>query len=187
MTEDILIKLLQKQDETAFRELVEGFQDKVFHTCLGFVRNSEDAEDLAQEVFVEVYHSVKKFRGEAKLSTWIYRIATSKSLEFLRKKKAKKRVAIFQSLLGFEKASEEMEIPSFVLENKEEAQILLTAIDKLAKNQKIAFTLHKIEGLSYQEIAEIMELSVSSVESLMFRAKKNLKKRLYHYYKNKNL
>ena len=188
LDEQQLIKNLQTGDQSAFKLLIDQQQEKVLNTCLGFVRNQHDAEDLTQEVFVEVYRSIANFRKESKLSSWIYRIAVSKSLEYLRAKKRKKRFAFFQSLIGLNDqiehiAAGESHHPGLRLEDKERAKILFAAIDQLAENQKVAFTLHKVEGLSYKEIADIMEVSLSSIESLMFRAKKNLKKRLYHYYK----
>ena len=85
MEDEALIKALQERSETAFRQLVSTYQDRVYNTCLGLVQNAEDAEEVAQDVFIEVYRSVAKFRGDAKLSTWIYRIATTKSLELIRK------------------------------------------------------------------------------------------------------
>ena len=161
----------------------------VYNTALGILQNTFDAEDLAQEVFVQVFHSVKNFKGDCKLSTWLYRITVTKSLDFLRAKKRKKRFAFVQSLFGSENNEPLAEQATFVhpgvqLENKERAAILFKAIDKLPENQKIAFTLSKVEGLSYQEIADVMQLSVSSIESLLFRAKNNLQKYLGDYYKN---
>ena len=186
--EEKLIRRLQNKDEEAFRELVEEFNQKVFNTCMGFVRNEEDADDLAQEVFIEVYQSIKKFKGQSSLSTWIYRITVNKSLEFLRKMKSKKRSGFFSKIFGNDDSAS-LEVPDYdhpgiKAENREQAGILYAAIEKLPDNQRTAFTLHKLEGLSYEQIAEIIQKSVSSVESLMFRAKTNLKKELYEYYKN---
>jgi RNA polymerase sigma factor (sigma-70 family) len=184
-----LIEALQSGSEKAFRMLVDDFQEKVLNTCLGFLPNVQDAEDLTQEVFVEVFRSVGKFRGEAKLSTWVYRIAVTKSLEKIRSRKRHKRMAFFQSLIGLEdkqaKAIEDnFNHPGVQLENKERAKVLFQTIGELPKNQRIAFTLHKVEGMNHKEICEIMELSVSAIESLLFRAKRNLKKQLFDYYKN---
>ena len=181
------ITLIKQKDPGSFKELVEAFKDQVYNTCLGFLRNVEDAEDVSQEVFIEVFESIDAFREDAKLSTWIYRIAVTKSLEYLRWKKRKKRWAAVQSLWNAE-GETTVQLPSYehpgvILENKERAELLFRKIDELSENQKIAFTLHKIEGLSYQEIAEIMKISVSSVESFMFRAKRNLRKSLQDYYK----
>lgn len=173
----------------AYSRLIDEFQQKVFGTCLSFVPNTQDAEDITQEVFVEVYRSIQKFKGNAKLSTWIYRITTNKCLEFIRKKSTKKRFGFMQSIIGdmvIDKTSffTEMKHPGVQLEQKELSETLYKAIEKLPEAQCVVFTLHKIDGKSYQEVAEITSKSVSSVESLMFRAKKNLKKILEHYYKN---
>lgn len=183
-----LVENIKKGDEAAFKWMVESYQDMVYNTILGIVQNEQDAEDVSQEVFVQVYESINQFKGDAKFSTWLYRIAVTKSLDHLRKKKRKKRFAFVQSLFGMneEEVRHEPEFnhPGVSLENKEKAAVLFQAIDKLPANQKAAFTLHKLEGLSYQEVAEIMETTVSSVESLMHRAKTNLKKELTDYYLN---
>ncbi|MCP4402169.1 MAG: sigma-70 family RNA polymerase sigma factor [bacterium] len=172
----------------AFQQLVNSHQSRVINTCYGFVSNKEDAEDIAQEVFLEVYKSIDSFREDAKLSTWIYRICVTKSLDFLRKRKRKKRFGRFKDLFGkTQDRIEQIPAPATAnpqkhLEKQERAEILQQAVDSLAENQKIAITLNKYEGFSYQEVAEIMGASVSSVESLLHRAKKNLEKTLYRYY-----
>ena len=192
LEEQDYINDLKAGKQFAYGKLIDDFQQKVFATCISFVPNKEDAEDIAQEVFVEVFNSIHKFKGDSKLSTWIYRIATNKCLEFIRKKKAKKRFAFLQSIMGNEipmdntKYFTEMNHPGIILENKEKSETLFYAINKLPDAQKVVFTLHKVDGKSYQEISEITEKSISSVESLMFRAKKNLQKLLEHFYKNQN-
>ncbi len=185
MTEPELIQGLLAKKEEAFRFLIESYGDRVHNTILSIIQNKEDTEDLTQEVFVEIYNSISKFKGESQLYTWVYRIATTKALDLLRKRKAKKRFAFITSI--FSNEEDEMEIgdfnhPGIIIENKERAKILFDAMNKLSDNQKAAFTLSQIENLSYKEIAEVMKLSVSSVESLIFRAKSNLKKILKDYY-----
>lgn len=185
LTEQELIQGLIARSEDAFRFLISEYGDRVHNTVLSIIQNKEDAEDLTQEVFVEVYNSISKFKGEARLFTWIYRIASTKSLDLLRKRKAKKRFAFITSIFSSEEG--EMEIsdfshPGIIAENNERAKILFKAMNKLPENQRIAFTLCQIENLSYKEAAEVMKLSVSSVESLIFRAKGNLKKYLKDYY-----
>ncbi len=179
---------LKTGSEESFRQLVEQYQGKVYNTCLGFAKNGEDADDLAQEVFIEVFKSINTFRGDAKLSTWIYRIAVTKSLEFLRKSKRRKRFGLLRSLFTDEPKTmleiPEFEHPGILAENKERANILMSAIDKLPESQKTAFTLHKIEGLSYEAIGEIMNKSLSSIESIMHRAKIRLQEYLHDYYYN---
>jgi RNA polymerase sigma factor (sigma-70 family) len=187
MNEWTLIEQLKQGNETAFKTIVETWQNMVYNTALGIVQNTGDAEDITQEVFVQVYQSVSSFKGDSKFSTWLYRIAVTKSLDHERRKKRKKRFAFVRSLFG-----EESEVvvhppdfnhPGVVLDKKEEAAILFSVINKLPENQKIAFTLHKLEGLSYQEVSEVMKTTVSSVESLMHRAKTNLKKKLEEHFK----
>lgn len=190
MTEALFIKELKSKSPEAFSKLLDDFQQKVYATCISFVPNVEDAEDIAQEVFVEVFNSIAKFKGDSKLSTWIYRITTNKCLEFIRKRNTKKRFAFLQSITGnaipFDKTNYFTEVnhPGIQLENKELNTTLFKAINSLPESQCVVFTLHKIDGKSYQEVAEITDRSLSSVESIMFRAKKNLQKQLADYYKN---
>ncbi|MFT6205911.1 MAG: RNA polymerase sigma factor (sigma-70 family) [Spirosomataceae bacterium] len=190
MKEHSLITNLKSRSEAAFKQLVETYQVRVYNTVLSLVQHNEEAEDIAQEVFIEVYRSIDKFREDSSLGTWVYRIATTKSLEAIRKKKAQKRFAFISSLFG---KNDEMihqptdfEHPGVVAENKELAQNLFVAIGKLPNNQRIAYTLVNVEGLSYVETAEAMDITKSSVESLIFRAKGNLKKLLTTYYKELN-
>lgn len=186
------LERLKSGNESAFSDLLDEYQQKVFHTCISFVPNKEDAEDIAQEVFLEVYRSIHKFQGKSKLSTWIYKISTNKCLEFIRKKSAKKRFAFLQSISGNEIPIDktnyftEFNHPGIVLENKERTETIYVAINSLPESQRVVFTLAKLDGKSYQEIVEITGKSLSSVESIMFRAKKNLQKKLENFYKNEN-
>lgn len=187
MNEEPFISRLIQKDQSAFKQLVDEFSSRVHNTSLGILQNAEDAEDVSQEVFIEVFQSIHQFKGDSKLSTWIYRITVIKSLEFLRRKNRKKRFAFVQSLFGLEnvlpeKNHEDFYHPGIQLENKERSAILFKAIDQLPENQKTAFVLAKVENLSYAEISEVMKITLSSVESLMFRAKQNLQKQLSKYY-----
>jgi RNA polymerase sigma-70 factor, ECF subfamily len=170
--------------ESAFRMLVEEHQAAVFRTCLGILHNRNDADDICQEVFIEVYRSIDNFRAGSKLSTWLYRIAVNKSLNHLRAGKRKR----FYQTLGLIPISElPVEEPSYDLmdQNTKEADLKINldkAIESLPDKQRAAFVLHKIEDLSYKEISEIMKVSLSSIESLLFRAKRNLQKQLLQYY-----
>ncbi len=183
-----------EQQETISRDLffsglVAEHQDMVVNTCYRFVFNREDAEDIAQEVFIEVHRSLDRFREESKLSTWIYRIAVTKSLDHLRRLKRKKRFSSLKRLVGAEEdpadsiAAPERENPADALADKERVVVLRNALDALPDNQKSAFLLSKQDGYSNQEIADILQTSVPAVESLIHRAKKNLQSRLQHYYR----
>ncbi len=186
MNDAALIELAKQKDRSAFKTLVETSQDMVYNTLLGILQNAEDAEDVAQEVFVQVYESLKTFKGESKFSTWVYRITLSKATDHIRKKNRKKRFAFLQSLYG---KNEEQVIdppnfhhPGVEMENKENATILFGAIDKLLPNQKAAFILNKLEGLSYKEIGEVLDISDAAVDSLLQRAREKLKKILREHY-----
>ena len=175
--------------KTDFEKIVELYQEKVRNTCFRYVNNSEDANDIAQEVFVKVYESLDTFREEAQLSTWIYRIAVNKSLDFLRSKNRKKRITKLTSIFQKFNDDEEMVIeipvlenPQQVMEDNERKEVLNWAISKLPENQKTAIILSKYEGFSNKEITEIMNISLSAVESLVHRAKKNLHKQLSSYF-----
>jgi RNA polymerase sigma-70 factor (ECF subfamily) len=166
-----------------FEQIVAEHKDKVYNTCLGFVKNEADAEDLAQEVFIEVFKGLGKFRKEANVFTWIYRIAVNKSLGHIRKTKSMK-CAGDMVLLDAElnKSDDTFYHPGVLLENRENAARLMKAIDSLPEQQNVAFVLSKIEGLSYQQIGLVMDKSISSIESILHRAKMNLRKELRTYY-----
>lgn len=190
MNQPELIEQLQQGDESAFKKLVEDWQDMVYNTALGIVQNADDADDITQEVFIQAYQSISSFKGESKISTWLYRITVSKSLDHEKRKKRKKRFGFVQSLFGNQEEeqlhSAEFDHPGVQLEKKERAGELFSALKQIPDKQRIAFTLHKLEGQSHQEVAEIMNISLYAVESLMNRAKTNLRKVLSGYYNNNN-
>ncbi|MGF2413939.1 RNA polymerase sigma factor [Ferruginibacter sp.] len=190
MNQPELIVQLQQGDEQAFKKLLDEWQDMVYNTAIGIVQNEDDADDITQDVFIQVYQSVSSFKGESKFSTWLYRIVISKALDHVKRKKRKKRFAFVQSLFGNDGEEivhpEEFNHPGVVMENKERAAELFKAMELLPDNQRIAFTLHKLEAQKHQDIAEIMNLSLTAVESLIARAKGNLRKTLTAYYIKNN-
>ena len=186
INETELVERLKQGDEIAFKTIVEQWQDMVYNTILGIVQNETEAEDLAQDVFIKVFEKISTFKGDSKFSTWLYRIATTTALDHLRSKKRKKRFGFLQSLTGHA-GDEKEQVPDFhhpgiSLDNKERAAVLFKAIDSLPENQKSAYTLHKLEGLSYRDVSEVLNTTVSAVESLMSRANQNLRKELEEYY-----
>jgi RNA polymerase sigma factor (sigma-70 family) len=189
MSGEIDIAALQNGDAQAFRSLVDQFQDRVFRTCFGFLGNRAEAEDATQETFIAIHSSIGKFRGDSTLSTWIYRIAVITALQAIRKKRRKRQISLFFSngeqdgALDTVSDTDVNAHPLLKLENKERAEALYAALGRLTESQRTAFTLHKIEGLEYKEIAEVMHLSLSSVESLIHRARTNLQKYLGAYYR----
>jgi RNA polymerase sigma-70 factor (ECF subfamily) len=189
MTESAIIIALKSGDQSAYRKLIENYQVPLLKICRGFLHNDHDASDIVQDTFIEVFLSVSNFRGESKLSTWLYRIAVNKCLNLLRKRK-------LYNLVRFDKLTpnnnpqheifDEAPLPGHALENRERTRLVKKTVDLLPANQRIAFILHKYQDLAYKEIAEVMGISVASVESLLHRARLNLHKKLYTAYK-KNL
>ncbi len=183
---DILDDLRQGR-APAFRTLVDRYQAIVLNCVFRFVRDRQTAEDLTQEVFMEVYDGLPSFRGESQLSTWIYRIAVTRSLNHIKAMKRKKRFAFLTSLFGegpepLDVAASTADGPAAVLENQERAHVLHQALEALPETQRVAFTLSKVEGLSYEEIAGVMHVSIPAVESLIHRARVRLRELLRAYY-----
>ena len=182
MTDTELIRGILGRDRQAFQYLVEKYQKQVVKTAFYFTGNMEDAEDLSQDIFIEIMDSAASFRHAASLSTWIYRITVNRSLNVV---KRNKRRDIFQRLGNiFHDGSQSTGFINEPVSNittsedGERRTLLNLAIGSLPENQRIAFVLNKYEELSYKEICDVMNLSISSVESLIHRAKKNLQKKL---------
>ncbi len=180
-------------DNKDFENLYNQYSVLVYNLALNYLQNVEDAEEITQDVFIQINNSLSKFEEKSSLKTWIYRITINKCLDFIKHKNSQKRYFIFgrKSQNEFEIANaSNFEHPGILLENKEKAKVLFDIINELGENQKTAFLLSKVDGLSNPEIAEIMNLSISSVESLVFRAKTTLKekisKKFEEYRKNIN-
>lgn len=174
-------------EQVSLKDFYELHKDRVYNVAVSYVRNRQDAEEITQDVFIEIHNSIGKFKGESNINTWVYRITVNKSLDFIRFTKRKKRFAFLTSIFNPETGKLEIDHSDFIhpgveIEKQEQSRILFRAIDKLPENQKTAFILSKVEDLSYSEISEIMKTSVSSVESLLFRARQNLRKSLSRYY-----
>lgn len=178
MRDEELLQKLQQGDHQAFEYLVDKYAKGVYNLCLSFVRDPIWSDDLTQEVFIEVFESVDRFRGRSSLWTWVYRIAVNKSLNFERRRK---RILIMDSLhlANLEEKNywmKNVSHPGVEDRNKELENWVFQKIRDLPRSQRIAFTLNKIDGVKQKDIGEIMDLSISAVESLIFRAKNRLKK-----------
>jgi RNA polymerase sigma factor (sigma-70 family) len=184
--EQDLIKKLKDKQPASLKLFIQQYQKRVYNTALLFVKNEADAEELAQDVFITVWNSIADFKEESSLSTWVYRITVTKSLDLIRSRQRKKRFAFITALTTDKNEVIHHPInwvhPGIIEENKEKAAYLFNAIDKLPENQKVAFTLSKIEQLSQKEIADVMQLGQGAVESLLQRAKQNLRKYLENIY-----
>lgn len=174
-------------NEAALQQLYELFKLKVYNTCLAYLQSEAEAEEVLQDIFVEIYQSAGTFKGNASVSTWIYRIAVNKCLDRVRYNKRRKRFAFISSIFPgqTEQAVTELKTfdhPGIKLENKEEAAYLFKAIKALPQNQQLAFILRHVEGLSQKEIAAILNIGEKAVESLLQRAKGKLRKLLSNYF-----
>jgi len=175
-----------QDDPAAFRTFITVHQDRVYNAVLNRVQDVKDAEEITQDVFIDVFRRPGAFRGEAAVGTWLYRIAMNKCIDHLRKKirRNKWSVSGLWRLPGKdeEPAAGDFFHPGIAAENREKASILFKAMKQLPDKQHTAWVLHEMDNRSYQEISEIMQLSVSAVESLLFRARQNLKKMISGMY-----
>ena len=185
MTDEELISAIIDGNKLYFKILVNKYQSLVLNTCFHFTHNKNDAEDITQEVFIKVYESIKNFNYQSKLSTWLYRIAVNKSLNFIRDNKKREIFSRIESVFNKNtKYEEQIEAPTSIIEEESDSiklqrlTILRASIQLLPENQKTAFILHNYEEISYQEIAEIMNTSLASVEGLIHRAKINVQKNI---------
>lgn len=179
MSKDIFIEQLQRGDQIALTRLVEDNQDNVYRTCLAYVQNEHDAADITQNVFINVLEKVGQFKGEATLSTWLIRIAINLSINFLRdNKKRLKQLDVTDLQMESDDNSDDSQ--------KEAKRAVRNAIYSLPDKQKKVFVLHFYLKLSYKDIASVTNYSVSSIESLLFRARKKLRSLLQGYYQTVN-
>ncbi|MDI9258347.1 RNA polymerase sigma factor [Flavobacterium sedimenticola] len=170
-----------QQPNAAFKSMYQEYKTLVFNMALHYLQNREDAEEVTQDVFVKVYHSLDTFNHQSSPKTWLYRITINQCLDVVKKKNSRKRFFIFGPKSQDEKEylnATTLEHPGILMEHREDAQILFDAINTLTENQKTAFLLSKVEGLPNPEIAAVMEVSISAVESLVFRAKASLQEKL---------
>ena len=174
-----LIDKIRSGDQAAFKKLFDTYHKSVFRLCLRVLRDSQEAEDMTQDVFLKVFLQIKKFRGESSISTWLYRIAVNLCLNRLRRKKYERFLSLdFLLEKGRQPAQEPEKEPLARLTQQEKKTLVWNAVDSLPKNQRVAVILNHYMDLSYDEIAETMGLSAASVRSLLFRGKKSLQKRL---------
>ena len=184
MQETDLIHGLQTGQEWAFEQLAALYKNRLYNTVLGFLQNEVEVEDAVQEVFIKAFQNIKNFKGDASIGTWLYRIAITHSLDVLRKKKRQKRGGFLAGLFYKEADwnTPDFYHPGVATEQKEASAVLFKAINQLPEAQQTAFVLQKIETLNQTQIADVMKISVSAVESLLQRAKTTLRKLLEDYY-----
>ncbi len=180
-TDDIQLMLrVRDGDEDAFRQIVEGYKDSILGLCIRYLGNQEDAEEVAQDVFIRLHKAASSYEPRAKLSTYLYRIAVNLSLNRIRDRKWN-RLVPWDVHRKYEEKNPMISAahsPDQLLEQKEKQEMVRKVIDTLPPNQKTALLLKRFQGLSYEEIARVMDCSISAVESRLHRAKLNLEKKL---------
>ena len=176
-----LLHAVLEGDSTAYRGLVEKYQGRVYSMVYGMVRNREDARDLTQEAFVKAYRNLQGFRLEASFYTWLYRIAMNLAIDHTRKRK-RREVAGFDESVATKDADGGIDAvhhgdsPSKALERKQLLRRIMDGMQKLSDDQRQVILLREVEGLSYKEISEVMEIPEGTVMSRLFYARKKLQK-----------
>lgn len=184
ITDNEIIKKISGGDKDQYRILVERYQQVIFRTCLGYVHNRDDADDLVQEVFIQAYQALPGFRHESSFSTWLYRIAVNASLNHMRSNSKNFIMRRIDDYFGSGKTdAPELNVidnrdPESMIIRDEQRALVKNALDSLPDNQRTAIVLSKYDDLSQKEIAAILEISEGAVEALLQRAKANLRKRL---------
>jgi RNA polymerase sigma-70 factor (ECF subfamily) len=183
-----LVENILARNEHAFSILIDRHKKMVYSAIFRLVRNKSDAEDLFQEVFLEVHRSVYQLRNQDDLSGWLFKVACNKSLSFLRKKnpaKASQNKNQISLLSSFETNLKyaDKETPDLKIEQEETREMLFIAIDRLPEMQKKVLLMHKFEDYSQKEICITLNLSQATVESLIYRAMVTLRKLSQSYFK----
>lgn len=162
------------------KEIYDNHSVMVFNLCLNYLQNEHDAEEVTQDVFVKVYQQIDSFQQNSSIKTWIYKITVNQCLDFIKAKKRQKRFGFLFSITDNNEHLNDQDFnhPGVLLENKEATEHIFKQINQLPHNQKTALILKTMDELSQKEIADIMNISVKAVESLLSRAKANLKEKL---------
>jgi RNA polymerase sigma-70 factor (ECF subfamily) len=188
LRERLLLRKLRERDEKAFREVVETYQDKVYNLTYRMLGNREEAEDLAQEVFITVFKSIDTFRGDSKLSTWLYRVTANhckNRIKYLARRHDRDRVdfneQVDRTATGVMAGPRSVRRPDQQLEEMELERIMQTAIAELDESHRLLIVLRDIEELSYEEICQICDLPDGTVKSRLHRARMALRDKMKKY------
>jgi len=186
--EGVLVKRARQGDLGAYDELVRRYQERIYATVYHMTSNHEDANDLAQEAFIKAYQALKSFKGGSSFYTWVYRIAVNKTINFLKQRKNKAHLSLDD--LDFN-AEHDPDLVALISDKTPRREINLaelheklnTALQKLSEPHRLVVTLHGVQGLSHEEIAEIMDCNIGTVRSRLFYARQQLQAYLSDYLK----
>lgn len=188
-TDENLVKLAQNGDRAAFQMLMERYQRRIFNLCYGMLRNKDDAADLVQEAFIKAYKNIDRFKGNSKFYTWLYRIAKNACIDFIRKQKRRRTVDFDDSIRREEPVDGDETLlpsplginPAKVAGRKELLEQIEAALDTLSDNHREILILREIDGLAYQEIADTLDISIGTVMSRLYHARKYMQNELSEY------
>jgi RNA polymerase sigma-70 factor (ECF subfamily) len=180
LNEKDLIRKAKQGDMLAFEELILKHEKIVYNLALRMMNHSEDAMDISQEVFLKAYRSLSNFDERSAFSTWLYRITHNTCIDEIRKRKGKQTYSLEEDLESEDgsmqrQVADDGDTPEESLMRKEQKSEILRALDTLSEEHKAAIILRDVKGLSYEEIAEILELSLGTVKSRINRARNQLK------------
>lgn len=183
-----LVNAARNGDMYAYDQLIQRYQERIYATVYHMTSNHEDANDLAQETFIKAYSALKSFKGDSSFYTWVYRIAVNKTINFLKQRKNK--VSLSLNDLDFQ-VENDPDMVAFVSDKTPRRDAALSelqeklngAMQKLSEPHRMVVTLHDIQGLSHEEIADIMECNVGTVRSRLFYARQQLQAYLSDYLK----
>ena len=180
LKEKELIQKAKQGDMLAFEELILKHEKIVYNVALGMMNHSEDAKDISQEVFLKAYRNIKNFDERSQFSTWLYRITTNTCIDEMRKRKGKQSYSLEEELENEDgtmqrQIADEGDTPEESILREEQKSEIIQALDNLSEEHKAAVVLRDVKGLSYEEISEILELSLGTVKSRISRARNQLK------------
>jgi len=185
-----LVKLAQSGDQQAFKTLVERYQRKVYSICYGMLKNQEDSMDASQETFIKVFRYLEKFNFQSKFYTWLYRITVNVCIDQIRKNSKRKNVEYDDTYSRPAEVGDENILPSTLGLNPEKAygrkelrEKMLEALEQIPEKHRTILILREAEGLNYDEIASVLEVSKGTVMSRLFHARKYFQNALSAYLK----
>jgi RNA polymerase sigma-70 factor (ECF subfamily) len=180
----LLVKRAQKNDLSAFEELVVLYQNKVYTLCVRLAGNHADAQDIAQEAFINAYRALGSFRNEADFGTWLHRITVNAWLNFKRKESGRQPVSLDETRFDESGSAMQREVaaqdgdPLQELEEKEFRGLVRTALNGLTEEHRAVLVLREIEGYSYEEVAQMLGCSLGTVKSRLNRAREVMRRRM---------
>lgn len=182
MDEKDLIAKSQDGNEEAYSILVERYITKVFNMAYSLTLNREVADDLAQEVFIKAYYALPKFKGKAAFSTWIHQITVNHTRDYLRKASRMRQVPFEETKADFSTHEDEVKKREIEEELAQKKKIVHEAIKTLPEKYRVILSLRDIQGLPYEEISRVLNISPGTVDSRLHRARKILKKKIIPFF-----